>query len=189
MYPKILIAFVLSIILTSCTSQPMKDDPNSEAYTLYHNIFYHQYSTQLALLADILERISQVELDQEESAYIQGKIDGYSENSWFVFYSMNRTDSPSLDQAVPAELRSAMYEVIDETNQLLSSLNEKLDAHNKLTVAQDNQELIQELIQQCDELNVTSSYIKDEKNWSSYKEQLQLALLKFQEFRGKLQSE
>lgn len=59
MYPKILIAFVLSIILTSCTSQPMKDDPNSEAYTLYHNIFYHQYSTQLALLADILERISQ----------------------------------------------------------------------------------------------------------------------------------
>lgn len=102
---------------------------------------------------------------------------------------MNRTGSPSLDQAVPAELRSAMYEVIDETNQLLSSLNEKLDAHNKLTVAQDNQELIQELIQQCDELNVTSSYIKDEKNWSSYKEQLQLALLKFQEFRGKLQPE
>lgn len=39
MFRKFMIAFVLSIILTSCTSQPMKDDPNSEAYTLYNNIF------------------------------------------------------------------------------------------------------------------------------------------------------
>lgn len=102
---------------------------------------------------------------------------------------MNRTDSPSLDQAVPAELRSTMYELIGETNQLLNSLNETLDAHNKLSVAQDNQELIQEGIEQCDELNVTSSYIKDEKNWSSYKEQLQLALLKVQELRSKFEIE
>ncbi len=188
MFRKFMIAFVLSIILTSCTSQPMKDDPNSEAYTLYNNIFYHQYSNQLHFLTEIFRSLTN-KPSEADLAYIQGKIDGYSKNSWFVFYSMNRTDSPSLDQAVPPKLRSIMYELIDETNQLLSSLNEKLDAHNKLTVVQDNQELIQELIQQCDELNVTSSYIKDEKNWSSYKEQLQLALLKFQEFRDKLQSE
>ncbi|MFR9709048.1 hypothetical protein ACL02P_06385 [Paenibacillus sp. MB22_1] len=155
---------------------------------MYNNIFYHQYSNQLHFLTEIFRSLTN-KPSEADLAYIQGKIDGYSKNSWFVFYSMNRTDSPSLDQAVPPKLRSIMYELIDETNQLLSSLNEKLDAHNKLTVVQDNQELIQELIQQCDELNVTSSYIKDEKNWSSYKEQLQLALLKFQEFRDKLQSE
>lgn len=189
MYKKIMIPLILTIILTSCANQNMKDNPNSEAYTLYNSIFYHQYSNQLYLFSEILNGLAQEDTNQVELAYLKGKIEGYSKNSWFVFYSINRKDSPSLQRAVPAELRSTMYELIEQSNHILSLVSQNMDEDKKMMDASDNQKLILEIIQICEELNVSSSYIKDEKNINDYKEQLQLALIKIKELKSELEKE
>lgn len=186
MNKKIMISFFLIVNLTSCSSPGLKDSNVSETYTLYNNIFYHQYSNQLTLFSDVLNRLTKDDLNDIDLAYIKGKIEGYSENSGFVFYAMNRNDSPTFNLAVPAELRSPMYELIELTNGILSSVSKTIHEHKIMTVAKDDPELILEVIQMCKDLNVSSSYLKDEENRADYEEQLQWALIKIKELKNEL---
>ncbi|MNP75823.1 hypothetical protein D3C76_1729450 [compost metagenome] len=55
-----------------------------------------------------------------------------------------------------------------------------------MTVAKDDPELILEVIQMCKDLNVSSSYLKDEENRADYEEQLQWALIKIKELKNEL---
>ncbi|MDU4697383.1 MAG: hypothetical protein E6Y08_16350 [Paenibacillus sp.] len=186
---KILIPLMFILILTSCSlPNRLEEQSQSETYALYHNIFYHQYSNQLHLFSDILSSLMKEPLNEAELAYIQGKIEGYSENTWFVFYALNRGDSPSLDLAVPAELRSSIYDLITLTNSVMDGVSREIDTHKKWTVAKDNQELMIDVIRLCQDLNVPSSYLKDEQNRADYEERLQQALMKIKELQGILEN-
>ncbi|MCK8486741.1 hypothetical protein M0651_06080 [Paenibacillus sp. MBLB2552] len=187
MSKKIMISLFILANLTSCSNPSLKDSQASEAYTLYNNIFYHQYMNQLSLFSEVLSGLTKEDLNDVDLAYIKGKIEGYSENSGFVFYALSRNDSHSFNLAVPSELRPSMYELIGLTNRMLSLIRNTFDENNKITVAKDNQELILEVIQMCRELNVSSKYIKDEDNRADYERQLQLALIKIEELQSKLE--
>ncbi|WP_435923024.1 hypothetical protein [Paenibacillus sp. DYY-L-2] len=178
--------FLLLTLLSACDSTRNKDDNvSSQLYALVNNLFYNQYSQQLSEFTDVLSVLTNESENDEKLIYWKGRIEGSSSSTSFVLYSLERTNSNVIDKAIPPELRPSMFSVIEETNIILELLLQ-LIIEKKLGNVIENKKLVLEIVQLCDEINVSENVIKDNAYSKEYTEKLKLILDKLQEFKIQL---